>query len=109
MQDARQQDESEGRPLDPKRLVVPSRPRSIFPQRYRSNVLPELRRWRTGPCIAFDGLRVAQGRNMANKSKSKEGKMLRPAETQDRQPGLESDMRPQPRSEDERHGGSDKL
>jgi NAD(P)-dependent dehydrogenase (short-subunit alcohol dehydrogenase family) len=44
---------------------------------------------------------------MANKSKSKEKKALRPAQTQDRQPGLESRMKPRPRAEDTaRHDGS---
>jgi NAD(P)-dependent dehydrogenase (short-subunit alcohol dehydrogenase family) len=40
---------------------------------------------------------------VANKSKSKEGKALRPAQTQDRQPGLESEMKPRPKSEDKAH------
>lgn len=46
---------------------------------------------------------------MANKSKSKGGEALRPAQTQRRQPGLESRMKPQPKFEDERHEGSHKL
>jgi hypothetical protein len=36
---------------------------------------------------------------MANKSKSKKGRALRPAQTQDRRPGLESAMRPRPKAE----------
>jgi NAD(P)-dependent dehydrogenase (short-subunit alcohol dehydrogenase family) len=46
---------------------------------------------------------------MANKSKPKEAKALRPAQTQNRQPGLESDMKPQPKSEDEGSEGGSKL
>jgi NAD(P)-dependent dehydrogenase (short-subunit alcohol dehydrogenase family) len=46
---------------------------------------------------------------MANKSKSKEQKPLRPEQTQDRQPGLESEMRPRPKADDESHQGSGKL
>ena len=46
---------------------------------------------------------------MANKSKPQEQKPLRPPQTQDRQPGLESDMIPKPRSEDPRTRGSGKL
>jgi NAD(P)-dependent dehydrogenase (short-subunit alcohol dehydrogenase family) len=46
---------------------------------------------------------------MANKSKPKEAKTLRPAQTQNRQPGLESDMKPQPKSEDEGDEGGSKL
>jgi NAD(P)-dependent dehydrogenase (short-subunit alcohol dehydrogenase family) len=46
---------------------------------------------------------------MPNKSKSREAVALRPAQTQDRQPGLESDMKPQPRSDDEGYQGSNKL
>jgi NAD(P)-dependent dehydrogenase (short-subunit alcohol dehydrogenase family) len=46
---------------------------------------------------------------MANKSKSKEGKPLRPAQTQHRCPGLQSAMKPQPKSEDPRDEGASKL
>jgi NAD(P)-dependent dehydrogenase (short-subunit alcohol dehydrogenase family) len=46
---------------------------------------------------------------MANKSKPKEAKTLRPAQTQNRQPGLESDMKPQPKSEDDGYEGGSKL
>ena len=46
---------------------------------------------------------------MANKSKSKEGKPLRPAQTQHRRPGLQSAMKPQPKSEDPRDEGASKL
>jgi NAD(P)-dependent dehydrogenase (short-subunit alcohol dehydrogenase family) len=46
---------------------------------------------------------------MANKSKSGETKPLRPAQTQDRQPGIESEMRPRPQAEDGSHAGSGKL
>jgi NAD(P)-dependent dehydrogenase (short-subunit alcohol dehydrogenase family) len=46
---------------------------------------------------------------MANKSKSKEGKPLRPAQTQRRRPGLQSAMKPQPRSEDPQDEGASKL
>lgn len=46
---------------------------------------------------------------MANKSKSKSTKPLRPAQTQDRQPGLESEMHPRPKAEDDTHRGSGKL
>jgi len=45
---------------------------------------------------------------MANKSKSKKEKTLRPAQTQDHQPGVESEMDPKPRSEGD-HDGCGKL
>ena len=46
---------------------------------------------------------------MANKSKAKEGKPLRPPQTQSRRPGLQSVMKPQPKSEDGQQEGSNKL
>jgi len=46
---------------------------------------------------------------MANKSKSQEERPLRPPQTQERQPGFESEMDPRPRSADERGVGSAKL
>ncbi len=46
---------------------------------------------------------------MANKSKSEEKKRLRPAQTQDRRPGVEHEMQPRPKAEDESQQGSGKL
>jgi len=46
---------------------------------------------------------------MANGSKSKQKKQLRPEQTQDRQPGLESEMTPRPKAENEQQSGSGKL
>jgi len=46
---------------------------------------------------------------MANKSKSKKGRTLRPAQTQDRQPGLEREMRPRPKAEDNADAGKNKF
>jgi hypothetical protein len=46
---------------------------------------------------------------MANKSKSKVGKTLRPAQTQARQPGLESKMKPHPKADDKSYAGANKL
>jgi NAD(P)-dependent dehydrogenase (short-subunit alcohol dehydrogenase family) len=46
---------------------------------------------------------------MANKSKLKTKHAQRPAQTQRRQPGLESRMRPRPRAEDPSYRGSGKL
>src|SRR5215475_4022835 len=46
---------------------------------------------------------------MANKSKSKKSRTLRPAQTQDRPPGLESEMRPRPKAEDNAEAGSNKF
>jgi NAD(P)-dependent dehydrogenase (short-subunit alcohol dehydrogenase family) len=46
---------------------------------------------------------------MANKSKSGKKKALRPKQTQERQPGLESAMDPEPRSEDDGNLGGAKL
>jgi NAD(P)-dependent dehydrogenase (short-subunit alcohol dehydrogenase family) len=46
---------------------------------------------------------------MANKSKSKSLKLRQPPQTQDRQPGLESVIRPRPQAEDPRSQGSGKL
>src|SRR4051794_41120558 len=42
-------------------------------------------------------------------AKTKQPKPQRPAQHQDRQPGLESKMVPRPRAEDSNHRGSDKL
>src|SRR5262249_45624117 len=68
-------------------------------------------RGRTVPCIRDElvtGQQYAPGprsghrsrrARMANKSKSKEGKHLRPAQTQDRRPGLQTRMKPRPKSE----------
>jgi NAD(P)-dependent dehydrogenase (short-subunit alcohol dehydrogenase family) len=46
---------------------------------------------------------------MANKSKPKKSRTLRPTQTQDRQPGLESEMRPRPKAEDKADAGGNKL
>jgi NAD(P)-dependent dehydrogenase (short-subunit alcohol dehydrogenase family) len=46
---------------------------------------------------------------MANKSKTNVSRPTRPAQRQRRQPGLESAMRPRPRTEDARQRGSGKL
>lgn len=46
---------------------------------------------------------------MANKSKPDDKKKLRPARTQDRRPGIESEMTPRPQSERPEHRGSGKL
>jgi NAD(P)-dependent dehydrogenase (short-subunit alcohol dehydrogenase family) len=46
---------------------------------------------------------------MANKSKSKDQEELRPKQSQDRQPGIESEMDPKPKSDDPNHRGSGKL
>lgn len=46
---------------------------------------------------------------MANKSKSEHQKELRPQQSQDRQPGVESKMRPLPKSDDPEYRGSGKL
>ena len=46
---------------------------------------------------------------MANKSKAKEGKPLRPAQTQRRRPGRQHAMTPQPKSENPGYIGSSKL
>jgi NAD(P)-dependent dehydrogenase (short-subunit alcohol dehydrogenase family) len=46
---------------------------------------------------------------MANTSKLKTKRAQRPAQTQRRQPGLESRMRPRPRAEDPQYQGSGKL
>ena len=46
---------------------------------------------------------------MPNKSKSRKPQKLRPAQTQRRQPGVESAMQPRPRAEDPSYKGSDKL
>jgi hypothetical protein len=60
------------------------------------------------PGVAWCGLVLALALSMYG-SKSKDGTTLRPAQTQDRQPGLESTMKPRPKSEDEGHVGSRKL
>jgi NAD(P)-dependent dehydrogenase (short-subunit alcohol dehydrogenase family) len=46
---------------------------------------------------------------MANTGKSKKGKALRPAQTQERQPGLESAMRPRPKAEGNTDGSGNRL
>jgi NAD(P)-dependent dehydrogenase (short-subunit alcohol dehydrogenase family) len=46
---------------------------------------------------------------MANKSKSRQQKELRPKQSQDRRPGIESEMRPRPKSDDPDYQGSGKL
>jgi NAD(P)-dependent dehydrogenase (short-subunit alcohol dehydrogenase family) len=46
---------------------------------------------------------------VANKSKRKEKDRLRPPQAQDRQPGIESEMRPRPKAEDPAVQGSGKL
>jgi NAD(P)-dependent dehydrogenase (short-subunit alcohol dehydrogenase family) len=46
---------------------------------------------------------------MPNKSKSQDSKPLRPAQTQEQQPGLESEMRPKPRATGKNHRDSGKL
>jgi NAD(P)-dependent dehydrogenase (short-subunit alcohol dehydrogenase family) len=46
---------------------------------------------------------------MPNNSKSHDGHALRPAQEQHHQPGIESEMRPRPRSEDEHDRGCGKL
>jgi NAD(P)-dependent dehydrogenase (short-subunit alcohol dehydrogenase family) len=46
---------------------------------------------------------------MANKSKAKEKQKLRPEQTQERQPGIESEMTPRPKAEDRTAKGSGKL
>ena len=46
---------------------------------------------------------------MANKSKSKTGRRLRSRQTQDRQAGRETAMRPRPRSDDLGYAGANKL
>ncbi len=46
---------------------------------------------------------------MANKSKSKTRRRLRPAQTQARQPGRETAMRPRPRPDDPGYAGANKL
>ena len=46
---------------------------------------------------------------MANKSKLKQEKQLRPPQAQDHQPGIESEMEPRPKSEDDRYPGAGKL
>jgi NAD(P)-dependent dehydrogenase (short-subunit alcohol dehydrogenase family) len=46
---------------------------------------------------------------MANKSKLKQEKQLRPPQSQDHQPGVESEMEPRPKSEDDLQAGSGKL
>ena len=46
---------------------------------------------------------------MANKSKSESKKKLRPAQSQRRQPGIESKMSPRPKSDDPDRRGSGKL